>query len=139
MLPLGQRLQQLYTERVARLPPATRAFLLVVALEGTGDLSLLNAVGGGGYRLDDLAPAERDHLVQVGENPRTVTFLHPLIRSAVVEASTAAQRRQAHRDLAAVLAGQSERRAWHLGEATVEPDEQVAPARGGGASHQRTR
>ena len=55
-----------------------------------------------------------------------MTFRHPLIRSAVVEASTAAQRRQAHRDLAAVLAGQSERRAWHLGEATVEPDEQVA-------------
>ena len=126
VLPLGQRLRQLYTARVARLPPATRAFLLVAALEGTGDLSLLTAVGGAGYRLDDLAPAERDHLVQVGENPRTVTFRHPLIRSAVVEASTAAERRRAHRDLAAVLAGQPERRAWHLGEAAVEPGEPVA-------------
>ena len=113
--------------RVARLPPATLAFLLVAALEGTGDLRLLEAaVGGAGYRLDDLAPAERDHLVQVGENPRKVTFRHPLIRSAVVEASTAAERRRAHRDLAAVLAGQPERRAWHLGEAAVEPDETVA-------------
>jgi hypothetical protein len=28
--------------------------------------------------------------------------------------------------LAAVLAGQPERRAWHLGEAAVEPEEQVA-------------
>ena len=55
VLPLGQRLQQLYTARVVRLPPATRAFLLVAALEGTGDLRLLTAAGGAGYRLDDLA------------------------------------------------------------------------------------
>ena len=55
-----------------------------------------------------------------------MTFRHPLIRSAAVEASTAAERRRAHRDLAAVLADQPERRAWHLGEAAVEPDEEVA-------------
>jgi hypothetical protein len=38
VLPLGQRLQELFTSRVARLPPATRLLLLVAALEGAGDL-----------------------------------------------------------------------------------------------------
>jgi predicted ATPase len=36
VLPLGERLQELFTSRVARLPPATRALLLAAALEGTG-------------------------------------------------------------------------------------------------------
>ena len=126
VLPLGQRLQELFTSRVAGLPPATRALLLVAALEGTGDLRVLEAAGGGDYQLDDLAPAERDHLVRTGENSRRVTFRHPLIRSAAVEASTADERRRAHQALAAVFADQLERRAWHLGEACVEPDEQVA-------------
>jgi hypothetical protein len=35
VLPLGQRLQDLFTPRVVRLPPGTRALLLVAALEGT--------------------------------------------------------------------------------------------------------
>ena len=126
VLPLGQRLQELFTSRMARLPPATRALLLVAALEGAGDLRLLEAAGGSDYQLDDLAPAERDHLVRIEENSHRVAFRHPLIRSAAVEASTAGERRRAHRALAAVLADQPERAAWHLGEASVGPDEQVA-------------
>ena len=126
VLPLGQRLQELFTSRMARLPRATRALLLVAALEGAGDLRLLEAAGGSDYQLDDLAPAERDHLVRIEENSHRVAFRHPLIRSAAVEASTAGERRRAHRALAAVLADQPERAAWHLGEASVGPDEQVA-------------
>ncbi len=91
VLPLGQRLQELFTTRVARLPPRTRALLLAAALEGTGDLRVLHAAGGRRYQLDDLAPAERDHLVRAGENTHRVTFRHPLIRSAAVGASTAAE------------------------------------------------
>ena len=126
VLPLGQRLQKVFTSRVARLPSATRAFLLMAALEDTGDLRLLDAAGAGDYRLEDLAPAERDHLVRVGQDPRRVAFRHPLIRSAAVEASTADERRRSHQALAGVLADPPERRAWHLGESTVEPDEHVA-------------
>jgi DNA-binding CsgD family transcriptional regulator len=126
VLPLGRRLQDLFTSRVARLPARTRALLLVAALEGTGDLRVLDAAGGHGYQLDDLAPAERDHLVRTDENSHRVMFRHPLIRSAAVEASTAGECRRAHQALADALAGQPERRAWHLGEASVEPDERVA-------------
>ena len=126
VLPLGERLRELFTSRVARLPPATRALLLLAALEGTGDLRVLRAAVGRDDLLDDLAPAERDQLARIDENSRQVTFRHPLIRSAAVEASTASERRRAHQALAAVLADQPERRALHLGEACVEPDEDVA-------------
>lgn len=84
VLPLSQRLQELFTSRVASLPPATRALLLAAALEGTADLRALAAAGGPDYQLDDLGPAEHDGLVQAYE--QRVTFRHPLIRSAVVEA-----------------------------------------------------
>ena len=126
VLPLGQRLQELFTSRVARLPPATRALLLVAALEGTGDVRVLEAAGGGEYQLDDLAPAERDQLVRADEGSRLITFRHPLVRSAAFEASTLAERRRAHQALAAVLTDQPERMAWHLGEACSGPDERVA-------------
>jgi len=126
VLPLGQRLQELFTSRVARLPPATRTLLLVAALEGTGDLRVLEQAAGNDYQLDDLASAEQDRLVHAHPHTTRLLFHHPLIRSAAVEASTVAERRRAHEALAAALTDQPERRAWHLGEACVEPDEQVA-------------
>jgi DNA-binding CsgD family transcriptional regulator len=126
VLPLGQRLRELFSSRVARLPPVTQALLLMAALEGTGDLRVLRAASGGDDLLDDLAPAEHDQLARIDESSRQVTFRHPLIRSAAVEVATAGQRRRAHQALAAVLADQPERRALHLGEACVEPDEEVA-------------
>ncbi|MFE9357622.1 helix-turn-helix transcriptional regulator [Streptomyces olivaceoviridis] len=126
ILPLNQRLQGLFAARVAALPAATRTLLLAAALESTGDLGVLQAAAGAGYRLDDLAPAEQDQLVRVTTASHTVTFRHPLIRSAVVTESTSAERRRVHRALAEVHRDDLERRAWHLGEATVEPDEEVA-------------
>ncbi|HEX2575412.1 MAG TPA: helix-turn-helix transcriptional regulator, partial [Aquihabitans sp.] len=51
---------------------------------------------------------------------------HPLIRAAVVALATAGERRSAHRRLASVHPEDAERRAWHLAEATVEPDAAIA-------------
>lgn len=126
VLPLGQRLHELFTSRIAQLPPETRMLLLMAALEGAGDASVLEAAGGGDYQLGDLAPAERDHLVRADESSRRIVFRHPLARSAAVEAATLGERRHAHQALAAVLADQPERMAWHLGEACSGPDERVA-------------
>ncbi|MEU7473474.1 AAA family ATPase [Streptomyces sp. NPDC044984] len=121
----GRDVRALYSARVGRLPHRTREVLLLAALEGSGDIGILEAAGGPGG-LDGLAPAERDHLVMVAENGRVVRFRHPLVRAAVVDGSTGEQRRSAHRRLADALADQPERRGDHLARATTAPDEAVA-------------
>lgn len=129
VLPLGQRLETVFGSRVTDLPHPSQRLLLLAALEGVGDLGVLQAAArqaNDGYDLEDLAPAERDELVYMDEGTRRLRFRHPLIRSALVENSTSGERRAVHSALAQVLVDQPERRAWHLGEATLEPDESVA-------------
>ena len=125
VLPLSRRLQALFASRAGDLPAPTRRLLLLAVLEGSGDVRLLHAAAGQ-QGIDDLAPAEQAGLVRVSEGTGRLVFRHPLTRSAIVELSTSGERRRAHRALAAQLADQPERRAWHLGEAAVEPDEQIA-------------
>src|ERR1700722_1666877 len=57
ILPLGERLQRLFAPRVAGLPGACRELLLFAALDGSGDMGVLQAIAEGGA-LDGLAPAE---------------------------------------------------------------------------------
>ena len=118
-----RRLQTLFAARIAALPEDARELLVLAALERSGDLGVLEAattVPGGIARLE---PAERAGLVSVDAD---VTFRHPLIRHVVVGESTKEERRAAHRALAVALARQPERRAWHLAEAAIGPDESVA-------------
>jgi predicted ATPase len=126
VLPLTERLQGLFASRVAELPDRSRELLLIAALDGTGDLASITAAAAGRATIDDLAPAERARLVTISADNRRLAFRHPLIGSAVVEPATAAERRRAHQALAGVLGDELERRAWHLGEAAVGPDETVA-------------
>jgi DNA-binding CsgD family transcriptional regulator len=126
-LPLSRRLQETFASRVLALPASVRELLLLAALDGTGDLGLVRAIaaeraGGEG----SLSMAERSGLVHADDSTRRLRFRHPLIQSAIVELSTSSQRRDAHAELAARLADQPERYAWHLAEATEEPDARVA-------------
>jgi DNA-binding CsgD family transcriptional regulator/tetratricopeptide (TPR) repeat protein len=125
-LPLGRRLQRLYASRLDGLPKASRDALLMLALDGTGDIRVLDAIPDGGSSLAALGPAEQSQLVGIRPGSRRLAFGHPLIRAAVVAMATAEERRMAHRRLAELLRDQPERRAWHLGEATIEPDGEVA-------------
>ncbi|MFF4727353.1 ATP-binding protein [Streptomyces mirabilis] len=124
-LPLGQRLQRVFASRIGVLPEGTRVLLLTAALEGTGDVGVLRQAHGGPVE-SLLGPAEAARLVQLAGGARQLVFEHPLVRAAVVGLSTSAERRRIHRRLAGVMADDLERRARHLGEATVEPDEAVA-------------
>ncbi|MFK0112664.1 ATP-binding protein [Streptomyces sp. NPDC091217] len=126
VLPLSRRLQAVFASRVEALPATTRSLLLYAALDGTGDLRALAPAGTGPAGMRELAHAERAGLVRVDDGTGRLTFRHPLTRSAVVELSTSHQRRDVHRALAECWADRPERRAWHLAQAAVEPDEAVA-------------
>ncbi|MFF4273481.1 AAA family ATPase [Streptomyces sp. NPDC001536] len=119
-LPLTARLERLFAADLPALPPATRRALLLAAAAGTAPLSDLPDAGGP----DVWAPAEQAGLVRV-EGGR-VRLRHPLVRSAVHRAATFAERREAHLTLAAALAREPDRRAWHLAAAALGPDEDIA-------------
>jgi DNA-binding CsgD family transcriptional regulator len=125
ILPLTQRLLDIFASRISELPTQTVDRLLMAVLAGTGDLQVLEAAAATDSLLSDLAPAERAQIVYIDESARRLGFRHPLIRSAVVAISTSDQRRRAHLSLAASMSA-PERRAWHLAEAAVAPDESVA-------------
>ena len=124
VLPLTQRLERLFADRLDHLPMEARDVLLLAVLDGTGDLVVLGSDRVGG--LDALAPAERARLVYIDDATGRLAFHHPLVRSAVMQRSTSAERRRAHEVLAERRRDDPERRAWHLAEAAVEPDESVA-------------
>lgn len=122
---LSQRLQATFGPRIAELPALTRQVLLLAALDGTGSLTVLERASRADI-LHALAPAEAIALVRVDAATLKVSFRHPLTRSTVAGLASAAERRHAHRQLAAALSDDPERRAWHLANAVVRPDEQVA-------------
>lgn len=126
VVPMSRRLQVVFASQVEQLPAPSRRLLLLAALDGTGDLRVLRALGEPSAGLSELAAAERAQLVYVDGNTHRLAFRHPLIRSAVVELSTEAERRQAHQQLAGLFAEQPDRRAWHLAAAALEPDGDVA-------------
>ncbi|MGW0993260.1 AAA family ATPase [Streptomyces sp. NPDC002523] len=125
-IPLTQRLQSTFASRIRALPTATRHLLLVAALEGSGNMLIVRRAVAGRCSLKHLAPAEHMQLVRVDDTTGRLAFRHSLIRSAVVDLSTSDQRRSVHRALAEAWIAVPEQRAWHLAQATVEPDEQIA-------------
>ena len=114
----------MFAARVSQLEPAQRTLALLCACSGR-----LPAITQAAAALDldtqGIGPAGLDRLDGlVRIEASTVTFAHPLIRSAVYYGASPAERRVAH----ATLAGweDAERRAWHLAQAAAGPDERVA-------------
>src|SRR5512133_3555390 len=125
-LPLPSRIEESFRQRAERLPADSQRLLLVAAAEPTGDPTLLwRAADQLGVTPEAAGPAEAAGMITLGA---PVTFRHPLLRSAIYRAASAEERRNAHRALAAAtdLALDPDRRAWHLAEATLAPDEDVA-------------
>ena len=124
-LPVGSALA-VFGRLAEVLPRAARLALLVACADGSGRLSpLLNAFGHLQLPSDALDAAERAHLVRIiGDR---VTVRHPLTRSAVYHGADVAERRAAHRALAAAYEGRDpDRHAWHLGRAAHGEDEWAA-------------
>jgi DNA-binding CsgD family transcriptional regulator len=117
-------LLRLVSGRVTSLPPGARDVLLVCALAAEPVLPVVSAAA----RHPATAYADLQTGIQAGLliNVRgDIAFVHPLMRSVVVEQARAADRRAAHRRLAAVVRGPEER-ARHLALGAEGPDEAVA-------------
>jgi DNA-binding CsgD family transcriptional regulator len=126
-LPLTERVERAFLDRIRRADPDVQSLLLLAAADDTGRTSVLyraaTAVGVGAVAWDE---AERAGLLAVAEN--RVTVRHPLVRSAVYQAATSWERRHAHAALAQALADDPDRQTWHQAAATVGPDPDVADA-----------
>jgi DNA-binding CsgD family transcriptional regulator len=122
-LPLSDRLSAVIAARLAALPGPTQAALQLAAVADGADLGAA-ARRGAGPDARALAPAEQVGLVTVDRTG--LQFSHPLVRSAIYHSTPFAERAAAHRQLAAALHDQPDRRAWHLAAAALDPDEQVA-------------
>jgi DNA-binding CsgD family transcriptional regulator len=128
-LPLTRQVERVFLERVRRLEADAQQLLLVAAADDAEDAALVTRAAaelGTPARALDLA--EQAGLITVHGN--RLEFRHPLVRSAVYEAATSNDRREAHRALAEALAqrGDEDRRAWHLAASVLEPDEEVVLA-----------
>jgi DNA-binding CsgD family transcriptional regulator len=115
--------------RVSTLTESARRALLIAAV-ADGDLATTaQAAARLGYAIHDLVEAEAIGLLRlVGDRAE---FRHPLVRPAIYSTATPGLRRDVHRAVAAVLPESSaDLRAWHLSEACVGPDDDVANALG---------
>lgn len=124
--PVSSLVEQSFLRRVRSLPIESRRLLLVAAAEPVGDVILLGRASETlGIAADAAAPAVTDGLIELGARVR---FRHPLARSAAYRAATTRERQDIHRALAAVTDADidPDRRAWHLAQAAIGPDETVA-------------
>jgi DNA-binding CsgD family transcriptional regulator len=125
-LPLSAGIEQSFTRRLGRLPRDARLFVLLAAAEPLGDPALLwRAAKQLGIAQSAADMVEREGLLRLGSS---VTFRHPLVRSAVYGAADPEERRKVHRALAEATESRSDpdRRAWHRAQAASTPDEDVA-------------
>ncbi|MFF4899497.1 ATP-binding protein [Streptomyces sp. NPDC001068] len=129
-LPLTERLERAFTDRLETLPDTTRGLLRIAALDDRPSLPEI-------YRATreftgvpagpaDLEPAVRARLVQVvGTELR---FGHPLMRSAIHQTMPTGLRHAAHAALATVLDADPDRQTRHRAAAADRPEETVAAA-----------
>ena len=125
---ITERLEGRFAARARALPSATQSALLVVALNRGGSLEETLAAA---ERLNPqtsvlaaLRIAHRSRLVALGE--RTLSFAHPLIRSAILQAAGDDQRRAVHAALATAMADEPDRAVWHAAAGAAMPDEDLA-------------
>jgi DNA-binding CsgD family transcriptional regulator len=123
-VPVGQRLETHFRDRVQELPADCRTLLLLAAA-GAAPAVTWRAAALEGLGPEVALPAETGQLVTMTPELR---FRHPVIRAAVYASAEPAARRRAHELLARATdaSSQPDLRAWHLAGAALAPDEQIA-------------
>jgi DNA-binding CsgD family transcriptional regulator len=119
--------ERAFLDRCRRLPEQVQTLLLVAAADDTGRVATVQrAAGHCGVEARAWVEAERSGLLSVEGD--TVAVRHPLVRSAVYQAATSFERRQAHRALAEALINDPDRATWHRAAAADGPDDGLAGA-----------
>ncbi len=126
VLPLNDRLKATFGARFGKLPESTKRIVLRAALTSSDQVAALNLNSDVDRDLAALQIAQQERLVRIDNANLRLNFAHPLIRTAVVELSTAAEVRAAHLALAEHDTIDPDRRAWHLAAAAVDADESIA-------------
>ncbi len=126
-LPVSEKVARAFARRVSGLSERAQ-FALLLAAVADGDLSTITGAASGlDTDVESLTEAEGAGLLRLRLG--RAEFRHPLVRAAIYSAADPALRRRAHRAVAAALPHSSpERRAWHLSEACLGPDDAVADA-----------
>jgi DNA-binding CsgD family transcriptional regulator/tetratricopeptide (TPR) repeat protein len=128
-LHLTARVERALLDRSRRLPAPVQRLLLLAAADDTGQPDVLRRAGAHWGLDDDVVERAIDSglLVDAGGS---VSLQHPLVRSAIYQAATAADRRGAHRALAGALAGSGheDREVWHRACAAEGPDADLVDA-----------
>ncbi|HET6189631.1 MAG TPA: hypothetical protein VFE59_21905, partial [Trebonia sp.] len=117
-----ERLEEAFASRAAELPERTRTLLLIAAADDESALDQVMAATeialGVAPAVSDIVPAIEAHLIEA--DAREVRFRHPLVRSAIYQAASVAERHAAHTALVSVLSGDPSRRVWHSASAATD-------------------
>jgi DNA-binding CsgD family transcriptional regulator len=125
--PLTDRMERAFSAQVATLPKNTQAALLLAALDTDPTVAeVVQATriqAGSEMTVDVLEPALDAGLITIAD--AGIRFRHPLMRSALDQVASPAQRRAAHLALANVN-DDPDRRAWHRAASVLGTDDVVA-------------
>ena len=123
-----KRLVLAFAQRLSNLSPGARRLLQVASIDDSAALAELLSVAsrleGREIARDAAGEARAAGLVTIGQD--RLGFRHPLIRTAIQEATRDEDRRAVHDALAAVLESDPDRRTWHRAAAAVGRSEAIA-------------
>jgi DNA-binding CsgD family transcriptional regulator len=123
-LPVGDQVLRSFVDRITALDDEAKQAVAVVAaaldttardIHDAADRFFADGMG--------LLAAELAGITRM--SPESIELTHPLMRTAIREATGAEAMRSAHAALAQVV-GDADKRAWHLASAAIGPDEAVA-------------
>jgi DNA-binding CsgD family transcriptional regulator len=136
-VPLAGRIEESFRRRLVGLPSLSRRLLLLAAADPTGSAVLVWRAA----EILGISPLAAEAVEAEGllDLKAGVVFRHPPVRSAVYSAASVQERRDVHHVLAEATdpAVDPDRRVWHLAQAALAPNEEVAgraQARGGFAA-----
>jgi DNA-binding CsgD family transcriptional regulator len=135
-IPLPPSLDSLVRHRLRRLAPDVRRVARLAAASADPRERLIRAASDDGESWAGI-----DHAIDEGiieRDGEVLRFTHPLLQSVLYAEMPPAERRQAHRRLAAV-AEDIEDRAWHLALGADRPSAEIAGMLDGAAGHAASR